>query len=313
MSRESSFIEQLRSLAKHPAARGLVDDAAVLAHGGRNWVLTHDVLVENVHFLAGDRPADIGWKLAAANFSDLAAKGAQPIGVLMAYNLADDADWDSGFIEGLSEALNLFNCPLIGGDTTRAPAGSARQFGMTAIGEAEIVPGRDGACDGDDLWVSGTIGDAGLGLMIARGEIEGSDRLLSAYQRPQPQIALGRKLAPLVTAMMDVSDGLLIDAGRLAAASQVSIVIESIDIPLSADYIEVRGDTRAASVAAAIMGDDYALLFSAPQRSRRQIETVAADLGADICCVGLVETGNGLKLQEGGRPLPLPETLGWEH
>ena len=313
MSGESDFIDRLKGLATHPAARGLSDDAATFAHGGRTLVLTHDVIVENVHFLPTDPPETIGWKLVAANLSDLAAKGAKPTGALMAYSLSGDSAWDARFADGLGEALTKFGCPLLGGDTVRAPEGAARQFGMTAIGEAEIVPGRDGASPGDDLWISGTLGNAGLGLLIAKGEIEGPDSLLEAYRRPIPELELGQKLAPLVSAMMDVSDGLLIDARRMAEASETAIAIESIDVPLSGDFIAVRGDTREASLEAATSGDDYKLLFAAPPRSRRQIETVAEDLDAQIQCVGIVEAGTGLVLQEGGRPLPLPESLGWEH
>ena len=289
MTSESAFIDELRAFATHPAARGLTDDAAVLAFAGRTLVLTHDAIVENVHFLPSDPPADIGWKLAG------------------------DAGWDAQFAAGLGEILSKYGCPLIGGDTVRVPEGSARHFGMTAIGEAEFVPGRDGASPGDELWVSGTLGDAGLGLAIARGKIEGPEVLLQAYRRPTPQLELGQKLAPLVSAMMDVSDGLLIDAKRMAEASNVAIAIESIDVPLSKAFVSIRGDTREASLEAATAGDDYQLLFAAPPRSRRQIETVAEDLKARIHCVGLVEEGGGLVLQEGGRPLTLPEKLGWEH
>lgn len=313
MTSESAFIDLLRAFATHPAARGLTDDAATLTHGGRTLVLTHDVIVENVHFLPTDPPEDIGWKLVAANLSDLAAKGAKPTGALMAYSLSGDSSWDARFAAGLGEALVKYGCPLIGGDTVRAPEGSARQFGMTAIGEGEIVPGRDGASPGDDLWISGTVGNAGVGLAIAKGELEGPDELLQAYRRPTPQLELGQRLAPLVAAMMDVSDGLLIDAKRMAEASDVAITIESIDVPLSSAFVSVRGDTRDASLEAGTSGDDYQLLFAVPPRSRRQIETVAEDLNARIQCVGIVEAGAGLVLQEGGRPLPLPETLGWEH
>ncbi|MCA1750018.1 MAG: thiamine-phosphate kinase, partial [Sphingomonadales bacterium] len=126
------------------------------------------------------------------------------------------------------------------------------------------------------------------------------------------QLALGRKLAPLVSAMMDISDGLLIDARRMAAASKVAITIESIDIPLSPEFTAVRGDTREASIAAATMGDDYGLLFTAPARSRKFVESAAEETGVAIRCVGLVEAGSGIALQEGGRPLELPSRLGWE-
>lgn len=313
MSRESDYIESLKAMASHPAARGLTDDAAVFAHGGRNLVLTHDVLVERVHFLSNDPPEDIGWKLAAVNLSDLAAKGARPIGALAAHSLSDDAEWDRRFGEGLGAALAEYGCPLLGGDTVRVPEGSARQFGLTAMGEAEVSPTRDGAQAGHELWVSGTIGDARAGLDIAKGEGEGDDTLLAAYRRPRPQLALGQQLAPLVSAMMDVSDGLLIDAMRMAKASDVAVIVETIDVPLSGEFVAMRGDTRDSTLYAATGGDDYQLLFAAPERSRRQIESVAEECGVPIHCIGLVREGAGLSIEEGGRPLPLPELLGWEH
>lgn len=318
MNAESDFIDQLRSFATHPAARRLGDDVATLAHGGRTLVLTHDAIVEHVHFLPGDPPETVGWKLAAVNLSDLAASGAKPVGALMAYTLSGDSGWDRRFARGLGDALTTFGCALIGGDTVRAPEGSARHFGLTALGEAETVPGRNGASPGDDVWISGTLGDAGLGLAAARGELEKgtpevAEALLHAYRKPEPQLRLGRKLAPLVSAMMDVSDGLLIDTRRMADASGVRIAIESIDVPLSKDFIAIRGDTRAASIEAATMGDDYQLLFAAPPRSRKHVESAAEEAGVDIHCVGIVEAGTGIALQEGGRPLPLPESLGWEH
>lgn len=312
MTSESAFIDLLRSLPSHPAARGLMDDAAVFGFAGRNLVLTQDAMIEGVHFLPDDPPESVGWKLAAVNLSDLAAKAARPVAAMMIYSLAEDA-WDRRFIAGLGEALETYRCPLIGGDSVRGPEGAPRQLSLTAIGEADIAPDRAGAAPGDEVWVSGTLGDAGLGYRIARGDFEGPDRLLEAYRRPQPQLALGRKLAPLVSAMMDLSDGLLLDARRMAEASGVRIVIESIDIPLSPEFTAVRGDTREASIEAATFGDDYALLFTAPARSRQFVETAAQEVGVAIHCVGLVEAGSGIALQEGGRPLDLPERLGWEH
>lgn len=313
MPAESAFIEKLRAFASHPGARGLRDDAAVFAHGGRNLVLTHDVLVEGVHFLPDDPPEDIGWKLVAVNLSDLAAKGAKPLGALTAYNLSDDESWNGRFADGLGAALERFHCPLLGGDTVRAPEGSARQFGLTAMGEAGNSPSREGAAKGDELWVSGTIGDAGAGLKIALGEIEGDDSLLAAYRRPQPQLALGQRLAHVVSAMMDVSDGLLIDAQRMAEASGVKIVLETIDIPLSEAFVATKGDTRESTLFAATAGDDYQLLFTAPERSRKQVENIAGEVGVAVHCLGLVRQGEGLKIEEGGRPLELPDSLGWEH
>src|SRR3954471_19574748 len=116
MSRERDFIDRLKAIARHPAARGLSDDAAVLELGGTRLVLTHDMLVEGVHYLPGDPPEDVAWKLVAANLSDLAAKGARPLGVLLGYPLGDD-EWDARFADGLAAVLATFDVPLLGGET----------------------------------------------------------------------------------------------------------------------------------------------------------------------------------------------------
>ena len=166
MNPELSFIDQLRSIATDPAARGLLDDAAVLDLGGTRLVLTLDTLVEGVHFLAEDRADSVAWKLVAVNVSDLAAKGAEPLAALTSYTLTGDAAWDSLFIKGLGEALDHFGIALIGGDTVSA---HERSIGLTLVGEARgFVPSRSGAHEGDALFVTGIVGDAGLGLAIAR-------------------------------------------------------------------------------------------------------------------------------------------------
>src|SRR6185503_18362545 len=136
MSRERDFIERLKPLARHPAARGLADDAAVLELGKTGIVLTHDMIVEGVHYLPSDPLEDVAWKLVAVNLSDLAAKGARPMGVLLGYALAAAADQDEAFVAGLREVLGAFSVPLLGGDTVRMPGGAPRAHGLTAIGAA---------------------------------------------------------------------------------------------------------------------------------------------------------------------------------
>jgi thiamine-monophosphate kinase len=170
---ESDFLALLRPLATHPAARGFMDDAAVLG----DLVFTHDVLVEGVHFLPDDPPQDVAWKLLAVNLSDLAAKGAVPVGVLLGYPLSDD-DWDRAFVAGLGEALTAFDVPLLGGDTVRGP----RVLSLTAIGRSAVAPARSGAQAGDLLYVTGVIGRAGLGL-------NGDPAHLTAYRRPTPRLS----------------------------------------------------------------------------------------------------------------------------
>lgn len=299
---ESSFLETLRRLAPHPAARGLADDAAVLDIGDARMVLTHDVLVEGVHFLPDDPPGGVAWKLLAVNLSDLAAKGGRPVGVLLGYPLGDDA-WDRAFVTGLGAALAAFEVPLLGGDTVRGP----RVLGLTAIGEARgAVPSRAGAAAGDRLWVSGTIGDAGAGLKGLRGELARSEALAERYRAPRPRLELGEALAPLVSAMMDVSDGLLVDAARMAAASGCGVTIELADLPLSEAYRARLGEDR---LFAATAGDDYELLFTAPPE---QAGAILA-LGLPVTRIGEVRAGRGLSLSQGGAPVPLPPSLGWQH
>lgn len=249
---EPEFIAALRALARHPAARGLADDCAVLEMGGETLVLTHDMMVEGVHWLPGQDPADVAWKLVATNLSDLAAKGAEPVGVLLGYTLGEG---DARFLEGLGEALAAFDVPLLGGDTVSGQGG--RSHGLTALGRATCrpVPSRSGARAGDGVWLCGSVGGAMLGFEALQGGT-GGDR--TAFRRPMPLLREGRALAPLVTAMMDVSDGVLLDAARLAQASGVTLVIDSAEVPLSPGVPAARRRDALA------WGDDYALLFTLP-------------------------------------------------
>jgi len=300
---EPAFINALRALACDPAARGLADDAAVLSAPPGALVLTHDMLVEGVHFLSGDPAGDVAWKLLAVNLSDLAAKGATPLGVLMGYGLTGDADWDAAFVAGLDLALAAFAVPLLGGDTVAQPAGDARILGLTAIGTSgAAVPSRSSARAGDALYVTGTIGDAGAGLAIARGG-DGVAALLAAYRRPQPRLAEGRLLAPLVTAMMDVSDGLLIDAERMASASGLAVEIDLDAVPLSPE-LRALGDGRAERIAAATAGDDYELLFALPDGAMAPVAATR---------VGRLLVGAGLTLVDRDGAVPLPTRLGYLH
>lgn len=313
---ELDFIALLRVAATHPAARNLCDDAAVLDTGPGALVLTHDMLVEGVHFLPDDAPADVAWKLLAVNLSDLAAKGATPLGVLMGAALSRDAGWDPAFAAGMVAALGHFGVPLLGGDTVAMPAGAPVTLGLTAIGRAPPAgaPSRAGARAGDDLWVSGCIGDAGLGLALRQGRAAGeAPELLAAYARPMPLLALGAALAPLVHAMADVSDGLLIDAARIGAASGVAINVALDAVPLSPAWRALRGTGLADRLDAATMGDDYQLLFTAAPDARTAIAAAATDCGASVTRVGTVRAGSGLHLTHGGTAVPLPPALGYVH
>lgn len=247
---EAEFITALRGLATDPAARGLADDCAVLEVGSETLVLTHDSLVAGVHFLATQDPADIAWKLVATNVSDLAAKGAQPRWALLSYQLGGD---DQAFLAGLEAALAHYGgIALLGGDTVSANGPQA--LGLTLIGTAthRPVPARSGARAGDGVWLCGALGAAMLGYEALR---EGTGADSSAYRRPLARLVEGRQLAPVVNAMMDVSDGLLLDARRMAEASGVTIALDTAAVPLAAPE-----DRRSEALR---WGDDYALLFTA--------------------------------------------------
>lgn len=306
MTSESRFIDALKALAVEPAARGLTDDCAVLGDVRGDMVLTHDMIVEGVHFLQDADPADVAWRLVAVNLSDLAAAGASPVGVLLGYSLADTDEWDTRFVSGLGEALHPFDVPLLGGDTVRMQQGATRAFGLTAIGKAgpNGAPSRSGAQLDDIIWVTGTIGDAGAGLILAQQGLSEPAALLAAYNRPQPKLAEGQALGPLVSAMMDISDGLLVDARRMAEASSVALHIALDTLPLSADYQAYVGDDSVARLTAATAGDDYQLLFTLPEGVQPPVAATA---------IGRVCAGVGLSLSYGGEELPLPDSLGYQH
>jgi thiamine-monophosphate kinase len=285
---EADFLALLRPLATHPAARGFVDDAAVLG----DLVITHDMLVEGVHYLPGDPPEDVAWKLLAVNLSDLAAKGATPIGVLIGYTLGGNAAWDRAFVTGLNDALTHFDTALLGGDTVAHPS-APRVLSLTAIGRSAVAPARSAAQAGDALYVTGIIGMAGLGLAELRRSTISTGANVDKYRRPIPRLSEGQALAPVVHAMMDVSDGLLIDAQRMAAASNLSLEIAIHDVPVSGDRMK-----------ALTAGDDYELLFAIPPE-------IALPVAASR--IGTFATGSGLTLCDANGPVPLPPTLGWLH
>jgi thiamine-monophosphate kinase len=292
---EAEFIAALRRLPLHEGAQGLSDDVARLG----DLVITTDTMIAGVHFLPDDPPGDVAWKLVAVNLSDLAAKGAEPVGILLNYPLSDTG-WDRAFLAGLNACLSALGCPLLGGDTVGLPEGAARVLTVTAFGRADAVPARSGAKAGDRLWVTGTIGDAGAGLKAAqRGD--GPDALIAAYRRPRPRLAEGRTLAPLAHAMMDVSDGLLIDGWRMAAASGLALTIALDRVPLSTAYRSYAGDDV---LAAATAGDDYQLLCALPP------EVAPTSIAT---CFGSFAAGKGLVLTQNGEVVALPPRLGFEH
>jgi len=301
---ESTFIGLMRAIAADPAARGLLDDTAVLELGNEGLILTHDMMAEGVHWFSNADPADVAWKLVASNLSDLAAKGARPLGVLLGFMLGED-EWDRRFAAGLQEVLSRYDTPLLGGDTV-TNRGDKRALGLTAIGAASHrpVPSRSGARPGDLLYVTGTLGDALAGFELIDAGFDEVGPLARAFNRPEPRLAQGQQLAPLVHAMMDISDGLLLDSERMASASKVGISIDLAHIPLSSLYVSYRGSTRESRVQAATWGDDYELLFAAPP---------SAQMPGFATLIGHVTDGAGLTLYDAEGPVELPVSLGYQH
>jgi thiamine-monophosphate kinase len=307
--REAEVIARLRRIATAPEARGLLDDVAVL--GG--LVITHDSIAQGVHFLPSDPPASVGWKLVAVNLSDLAAKGATPAGALLSLTLSGEGRWENQFLTGVEHACESYRLPLIGGDTIALPDGAPRVFGLTAIGRAGAqVPNRSGGEIGDVLWLVGTVGDAAAGLAQLRDDRNATGPLVDIYRRPIPQLGAGQALAPHAHAMMDVSDGLLLDAWRMAEASGCGIAIDLDQLPLSSAFVAERGSGLQPRLFAATGGDDYAVLAALPLEL--DPATLPLPEATRITRIGSLIAGEPkISLTSGDEPVELPETLGFEH
>src|ERR1700738_3978451 len=277
-SAEDSLIARyFRPLATDPGAFGLIDDAAILKASGEDIVVTTDAIVEGVHFLPDDPPDTIARKALRVNLSDLAAKGATPAGFVLtlALRAADDA-WLKPFAHGLGEDAGLFGCPLLGGDTgsTAGPLMiSITAFGRVPVGK---MVHRSGAKPGDRVVVTGTIGDAALGLdILTRGAVAAvladdaaaKEMLFGRYRVPQPRNTLAQAVRDHASAAMDVSDGLAGDLAKLCAASGVSAVIDAATVPLSAGAATLLARGTVGIEALLSGGDDYEILCAIPEGS----------------------------------------------
>jgi thiamine-monophosphate kinase len=291
-----------RPLASDAGALGLIDDAAVLAASGDDLVVTVDAVVEGVHFLATDPPETLARKALRVNLSDLAAKGATPAGFVLTLALRQAADdWLTPFARALGEDAAAFNCPLLGGDTVSTPG--PLTISITAFGR--VAPGtmvrRDGAQDGDRVVVSGSIGDAALGLDVLKGgkaaaalagDAEGRDFLTGRYRVPQPRLALAKALRDHAHAAMDVSDGLVGDLAKLCAASGVSARIEADAVPLSpvASRLLANGAVDLGTLVSG--GDDYEVLATVAENRWAAFEAAARQSGVAVTTIGGITAGN---------------------
>ena len=313
-----------RPLATAPGAAGLTDDAATIPHAyGKELVVTTDAVVAGVHFFPDD-PADaVARKALRVNLSDLAAKGARPAGYLVTLALPDmwDEDWLEAFSEGLAIDQEEFGVSLLGGDTVRSPGGlviSITAFGHAAEGH---VPRRDGAAPGQRLYVTGTIGDAALGLMLRQDERLSrlwdlsraeKEALLDRYLLPEPRVALAGVVGAYGTASMDVSDGLIGDVRKLAEASRVGAVIDAVRVPLSSGVARAARLDPPALGSALTGGDDYEILLAIDPEDAEAFEAEAISLGVRVADIGVLTEGSTVRVERHGREM-IFQRGSWNH
>ncbi len=308
--------ELLKPLAKEfPGALGLTDDAALVdLPAGRSLVIAKDAIVAGVHFVADD-PADaVAQKLLRVNLSDLAAMGAEPLAYLTVIARPPDLSdaWLEGFAVGLGHDQERYGLSLIGGDIVSTPGPLLLSCTILGTVERGRALRRSTARAGDLIWVSGTLGDAALGLRVIRGLAATEDEafyLVERYRRPEPRLALGRRLLGLATAAMDVSDGLLADLGHILEESGVAGRLETARLPVSAVAHGLPGWLEAALGG----GDDYELLFTAAEAATPAIEALAGALDLRLTMIGRIAAGRGLEvLDPTGAALEV-QHLGWRH
>lgn len=289
-------------------ALGIGDDCALLVpRGGTQLAISSDMLVEGRHFLSTVSPEALGHKALAVNLSDLAACGAKPIAFTLALALPRvDEAWLAGFSKGLFALADTHGCALVGGDTTQGPLNIC----ITVFGEVPTVGGqsqalrRSGAQPGDDIYVSGTLGDARLALEVFRGKVRVSDALFAQarerMERPTPRVALGLALRGLATAAIDVSDGLLGDLGHILKASGcgAEIAIDSVAACAIFHWAEHGFDINYCREMTAAGGDDYELVFTAPPAAREAITQAAASSATPVSRIGHIAAGQTLVLRD---------------
>ncbi|MBB5051502.1 thiamine-monophosphate kinase [Afipia massiliensis] len=310
-----------RPLATDPGAFGLIDDAALLNHAGDDLVVTTDAIVEGVHFLPGDPPDTIARKALRVNLSDLAAKGAVPAGFVLTLALREAKEqWLAPFARALGEDAATFGCPVLGGDTVSTPG--PLMISITAFGR--VPPGRmvrrTGAKPGDRIAVTGTIGDAALGLRILKGQAgEGLDTssrefLIQRYRVPQPRNALAVAIREHASAAMDVSDGLAGDLAKLCTASGISASIDLMAVPLSEQARALVAKSSSSIEAIVSGGDDYEVVCAIPENRWDSFLAAARQVNVQLRGIGKVEAGAAAPrfLDAAGKPVAL-KRLSYSH
>ncbi|MFQ5954906.1 MAG: thiamine-phosphate kinase [Kiloniellales bacterium] len=307
--------------ANSPGAFGLTDDAAAVAlDAGQELIVTKDVLVAGVHFLAEDNAADVARKLLRVNLSDLAAMGAAPVGYLLAAALPREIDegWLTSFADGLREDQDEYGVGLLGGDTVSTDG--PLTLSLTALGElpAGAALRRAGATAGDAVYVSGTLGDGALGLRLVRGELGHLDAehqafLAERYHLPEPRLELGQRLRGLAHAAIDISDGLAADLAHICQVSGCGAEVEATRVPLSEPARAAVASAPELFKEALTGGDDYELLFTVAPEAEGAVAALADEIALPLTRIGRITGSGGLRiLDAGGAPLDLGEA-GYRH
>lgn len=329
MSEESEPLGEFDRIARFfaplaegaPGAFGLTDDAAALPplEPGRDWVVTVDALVSAIHFLPDDPPDLVARKALRVNLSDLAAMGAAPYGYTLALALPKDLPapqrWLEAFSRGLAADQAEYGIHLLGGDSVSTKGPITLSITAFGVAQRDSILRRAAAEPGHDLWVSGTVGDSALGLRVAQGLLSGrfSD-LADRYRLPQPRVALGPRLAGTAAAALDVSDGLVQDAGHIAAQSGCRVIIDAPRVPVSPSVAELVSDDPELFALVLTGGDDYELLFTATPQAASAVEQAGREAGVSVTRIGRVESGAGVEvLDHRGAPLEGLAVRGWSH
>ncbi|MFN4297352.1 MAG: thiamine-phosphate kinase [Brevundimonas sp.] len=320
---EFETIERLFRPLAHPQwGRSLIDDVAALpSRPGHDLILTKDAMVESVHFLPDDPMDTVARKLLRVNLSDLAAKGAEPFGYLLACFWPEASGWleREAFAAGLAEDQAKFGVYLLGGDTVVTPGPAS--FSLTALGwipQGRAVA-RAGAAPGDLIVVTGMIGDGFLGLKAARGELALEDERIAAltahYRTPEPRVDFALAVREYAAAALDVSDGLIADMGHMAQASGVGILIDLEKLPLSraaTAWLETRVDPIAALTELATGGDDYEVIMAVAPNAIDGLKREADARHLRLTVLGVVTEGEGVVVRYGGEIVEVTQT-GWRH
>jgi thiamine-monophosphate kinase len=311
---EFDLIDRIRrrAMTRNDVVLGIGDDAAIVqVPADRQLVIAADTINRGVHFPDNTVPADIGWKALAVNLSDLASMGAEPAWCTLSLSLpSGDAAWVDAFLDGFLSLAAQHRVALIGGDTTRGPLSvSVTVHGFVEPGRALR---RNGARVGDDVWVSGTLGDAAGALAQWRAGAAVQPALRARLDRPTPRLALGSRIVGVAHACVDISDGLLADLQHVCAASGVGSEVELDALPASAELIAAFEIARRQGIQAT-GGDDYELCFTAPPSARATIETLAVETATPVTRVGRIVAGNGTRaLQADGSEWSAP-SAGFVH